>query len=306
MDTNEFNGVNQQAPNYQNNVGYQQPQNNMNYSNGQGMGYVANQAPKKAPNIFKQFAFSFVPPQYRELARAKVGSMIFLIILLVFLLTGFSFLTLAAGYVLSGGVSEMLDLFPDFSVEYGEFSIDQDFYVEEENTVVYMTEDVRYFDYDDVMDYRDEGFDSIMLVGRENMCIYSDREFQELYFYELGDISFDKETIENTFVPMIWLILLVWYAIWFVLRVLWYFLCATIYLLVGMLLALMFGKKISAGHIFKAAVFAKIPMFIIASLWNLLPIDLSFPGIIRVLATLVLFGFGVWFLPVKEEQYRRY
>ena len=127
------NGGYQQAPNYQNNGGYQQAPNYQNYGGYQQMpnyqNNMGNQQPAKAPNIFKQFAFSFVPPKYKDLARAKVGSMIWLIVLLVFLLTGFSFLSMLAGYVLTGGVSEMLDLFPYFELSDGEFSIDESFYV---------------------------------------------------------------------------------------------------------------------------------------------------------------------------------
>ncbi len=339
MDNNQFNGVNQQmpnvqgnagyqqAPNYQGNAGYQQApnyQNNAgyqqapNYQNNAGYGQMPNQPmpnyqnnmrnqqPAKAPNIFKQFAFSFVPPKYRDLARAKVGSMIGLIFLLVFLLTGLSFLGLIGGYVLSGGLGEVLDLFPDFEMSNGVFSIDETFYVEEDDLVMYMTDEVSEFDYYDVQSLMDEGFTSIMLVSKYNICLYEDYEYQEMYFDEFGDLTITKEAIENFVGPIMWITMFILYAIWFVLRVLWYFLCAGVYLLIGMLLALIYGKKIDAGHIFKAAVFAKIPMFVLASLFNMLPFEFSFPGFLRVLATLILFGFGVWFLPQKRQQYRQY
>ena len=309
------NGGYQQAPNYQNYGGYQQTPNYQNYGGYQQMpnqqmpsyqNNIGNQHPTKAPNIFKQFAFSFVPPKYKDLARAKVGSMIWLIVLLVFLLTGFSFLSLVAGYVLTGGVSEMLDLFPYFEISDGEFYIDETFYVEEDNLVMYMTDDIDEFDYYDVQSLMDEGFTEIMLVGRYNICLYEDYEYQEMYFDEFGDLSFTKDDIAKWTGPFIWVIMLIIYVIWFVLRVFWYFLCAGIYLLIGMLLALIYGKKIDAGHIFKAAVFAKIPMFVLVSLFNMLPLEASFPGFLRVLATLILFGFGVWFLPQKSQQYRQY
>ena len=304
------NGGYQQAPNYQNNGGFQQAPNYQNYGGYQQMpnyqNNMGNQQPAKAPNIFKQFAFSFVPPKYKDLARAKVGSMIWLIILLVFLLTGFSFLSMLAGYVLTGGVSEMLDLFPYFEVSDGEFSIDETFYVEEDDLVMYMTDDVDEFDYYDVQSLMDEGFTEIMLVGRYNICLYEDYEYQEMYFDEFGNLSFSKDDIAKWTGPFIWVVMLIIYVIWFVLRVFWYFLCAGVYLLIGMLLALIYGKKIDAGHIFKAAVFAKIPMFVLVSLFNMLPLEVSFPGFLRVLATLILFGFGVWFLPQKSQQYRQY
>ena len=309
------NGGYQQAPNYQNYGGYQQTPNYQNYGGYQQMpnqqmpsyqNNMGNQQPTKAPNIFKQFAFSFVPPKYKDLAKAKVGSMIWLIVLLVFLLTGFSFLSLVAGYVLTGGVSEMLDLFPYFEISDGEFYIDETFYVEEDDLVMYMTDDIDEFDYYDVQSLMDEGFTEIMLVGRYNICLYEDYEYQEMYFDEFGDLSFTKDDIAKWTGPFIWVIMLIIYVIWFVLRVFWYFLCASVYLLIGMLLALIYGKKIDAGHIFKAAVFAKIPMFVLVSLFNMLPLEASFPGFLRVLATLILFGFGVWFLPQKSQQYRQY
>lgn len=298
MDNNQFNGLNQQMPNEQGNGGYQQAPN---YQNNNGY-----QQPAKAPNIFKQFAFSFVPPKYKDLARAKVGSMIGLICLLVFLLTGLSFLGLIGGYVLSGGIQEALDMFPDFKIENGVFSIDDTFYAEEDDLVMYLTDEVDEFDYYDVQSLMDEGFTEIMLVGKYNICLYEDYEYQEMYFDEFGDLTITKDTIQSFVGPIMWITMFILYVIWFVLRVFWYFLCAGVYLLIGMLLALIYGKKIDAGHIFKAAVFAKIPMFVLASLFNMLPIDASFPGFLRVLATLILFGFGVWFLPQKRQQYRQY
>ena len=317
MNTNDYNGEFEQAPNYQNN-GYQQMPNYQNNGyqqmpNYQNNGYqqipnyqygMNEQQPQKAPNIFKQFAFAFVPPKYKELARAKTGSMIWLIILLVFFITGIGYLLIMADYIFNSGIGETLDSMPYFELENGELFIDDELCVEEGSTIIYVTDEIREFGYDDVEELQERGFVDIMLLGRYNMCLYTDREYKEMQYYELGDISITKDDVENWAGPYVWIIMFVVYAIWFVLRVVWYFLSAAIYLLIGMLLALIYGKQIGSGHIYRAAVYAKIPMFIFVSLWNALPLGLTFPGILKVIVTLVFLGLGVWFLPEKKPEYQ--
>lgn len=331
MNTNDYNGGYQQTPNYQNGAGYGQApnyQNNMNYGQASGypnnMGYAQSpgnmypgNAPvggnalktSKAPNIFKQFAFSFVPPMYKELARAKVGVMILLVLIVIFTACAFQYASFLLSYAISGGVGGVMELFPDFTLENGEFSIAQEFYIEEDGTVMHMTDDVSEFYYDDVEYYIDYGFDQVMLVGRYNICMYTiDDGYQEMYFDEFGDFSLSKEGIVKWGGIMILGFMLVYYICAFFFKAIWYFLMASIYLLLGMLFALIFDKEISAGHIFKAAVFAKLPFFIIAALFKCVGLDFGILGIIRAILTLAFFGLCVWFLPQKrpQAQYNRY
>ena len=331
MNTNEYNAGYGQAPDYPNNAGYGQApsyqsnaaygqmpnnQNNMNYGQNPGDVYPGNapaggnnQKPPKTPNIFKQFAFSFVPPMYKELAGAKVGIMILLVLIVIAMACVFQYGSFLLSYAISGGVSGIMELFPDFTLENGEFSIAQEFYIEEDDIVIYMTEDVYEFDYDDVEYYLDYGFEQVMLVGRYNICMYTiDDGYQELYFSELGDFSLSKDGIVKWGGITIVGFVLVYYIFAFFFKAIWYFLMASIYLLLGMLLAMIFSKEISAGHIFKAAVFAKLPFFMLAALFKCVGLNFGILGIIRAVLTLVFFGFCVWCLPEKRQrtQYNRY
>lgn len=322
MYTNEPSGMNQQndlnASNYQNPVGYQQMPN---YQQQQGYQQMPNyqqmqqgyqQAPnyqnqqysQKAPNIFVQFAYSFVPPKYRELAKVKVGVMIAFVVLLVFILTGINFASLAIGYVASGGVSEALDMFPDFMIDDGEFQIEETFLYNEAPMLWYMTDDIREFTYDDAKSYAQQGYTDIILVGRDMFSIYQDGEYQELYFDDLDDFTFSKETIENQIMPFLWIIILLGYVVWFLFRTLWYFLCAAVYMLPAWIVTLIAKKNVSAGNLFRAGVYSKVFMFVFVSIWDMLPIPFAFPGILRVLATTVFLGFAVLFMPEKTRYYR--
>lgn len=306
--------VYQQTPNYQynqeqqNQQYYQQPQNNMYQQAPQGYtvgyGYPVNggnnQTSGKAPNIFMQFFYSFVPPKYHELAKVKVGVMIWFVVLLVWIMTTLSLGSMVFSYVINGGVDVILDELPNFTVENGEFWIEEPYEFDYDTTYVYITDEVDEFNYFDVKMVEAAGYTDILLIGRENYCVYQVGELNELDFSDLGSISFSKDTIRNQIVPFVWICIVVGYAIWFVLRVLWYFLCAAVYMLVAMLVAWIAKKNVSAASLFKAAVYSKVFMFLFVSLWDILPISFGFPGILRVLATTVFLVFATLSLPEKN------
>lgn len=280
--------------------------NNMNSEVNNGMnnqyGSGGAQADQKAPNIFMQFAYSFVPPKYGRLTKVKTGSMIGFVTLFMLVITLISFVALGLQYIVGGGVEEILDELPDFELADGYFSIDEDYLYDEGSTLVFLTEYEDVFTSDDVRELSDMGYRTILLVTRDKLCMLNNGEYQEYYFYQMGDeITFNKEWIVNSLMPIIWVFIAICFAVFFVFRTFWYFLCAAIYLLIAMLIALVFQKKASAGDLFRAAVYAKVPMFVVALVLSVLPfVHFSIPGLLRTVITIIIMGFAVWSLPQKN------
>ncbi|MDE6016789.1 MAG: DUF1189 domain-containing protein [Acetatifactor sp.] len=280
------------------NNGFSNDMSNMNNQYGPGNA----PAKQKAPNIFMQFAYSFVPPKYGCLAKVKTGSMIGFVTLFMLVITLISFVSLGLEYIVGGGVESALDELPDFELRDGYFSIDEDYLYDEDDMFVYLTGYDDEFTYEDVRELNELGYRKIILANRDKVSMLNNGEYQEYYFSQLGSgVEIDKDWIINSLMPVMWVCLAVIFVIFFVFRTLWYFLCAAIYLLIAMLIALVFQKKLSAGDLFRAAVYSRVPMFVVALLLSELPfVHFSIPGIIRILITIVIMGFGVWSLPQKN------
>ncbi len=275
-------------------------QNGMNNEFNNGAGNA--QAQQKAPNIFMQFAYSFVPPKYGRLTKVKTGSMIGFVTLFMLVITLVSFVAMGLQYIVSGGVEEILDELPDFELADGVFSIDEEYMLDEGSTFVFLSEYEEVFTSDDVRELSSMGYRTILLVTRDKICMLNNGQYQEYYFYQMGsDIELNKEWIVNFLMPVIWVFLAMFFVLFFVFRSFWYFVCAAVYLLIAMLIALICQKKVSAGDLFRVAVYAKVPMFVVALLLSVLPfVHFSVPGILRTVITIVIVGFGVWSLPQKN------
>lgn len=294
MDSNGFNNdMNGQG----NNGMYNGAGNGMNNQFGNGA-----QVQQKAPNIFMQFAYSFVPPKYDSLTKVKTGSMIGFVTLFMLVITLISFVTFGLQYIIGGGVEEVLDELPDFELADGYFYIDEDYLYDEGDAFVLLTGYDEEFTYEDVKELSSMGYRTVLLVTRNKLCMLNNGEYQEYYFYQMGDnLELNKEWIINTLMPVIWVFIAIGFVFFFVFRTLWYFVCAAVYLLIAMLISLVFQKKASAGDLFRAAVYAKVPMFVVALVLSVLPfVHFSIPGVLRTVITIVIMGFAVWSLPQKN------
>lgn len=258
-----------------------------------------NQQPQKAPNFFKQLGYSFVPPQYGVLAKVKTGRMIGFVVLLTLIATIISFAGLAIDLATSDDLDKFLDGLPDFEVRNGRFSIDEEFIYDEDDTFVYLTDEFDEFIYEDAKYLKDLGYDFILLASRDNISIMQNGEYQEYDYSDLGSgLVLNKDWIITQLVPIIWVCVAVVYIFFFVGRTFWYFLCATIYFLCALLIGLIMSKKVSAGAMFRVAVYSKVLMFVVALLIDLMPfVSFSISGILRTVITLVFMGFAIWKLP---------
>ncbi len=292
----------QQGNSYQQGNAYQQGnfyQQENPYQQGNGYGnYDGDDESQKAPNIFQQFAFSFVPPLYHRLTKVKVGSMIGFVTLLVFVATLLSFASVMLSFS-SIDMEEIAARLPEFTLENGHLNLDEDFLFDEGSVFIYMTEDIDSFSYDDADEIADEGYRDVMLVGRDRISILQNGEYQQLDYSDLGSsFALSREWIATKLAPFIKMVIFLLYIVYFLWRILWYFLCAAVYMLFAMIIASAMHKQVPGEALFKTAVYAKVLMFVIAALLDLLPVVyLAVPFLFRVAVTIVFMGVAIMKLP---------
>lgn len=300
-----------------NNQDYQQNTNNNSYNNPNpiqyGEGYESNynynnnmyqpyEEPKK-PNFFMQFPYSFNPTKYGILANVKIGAMIGFVVLLLAVCTLISYISFAISYNNMDEFNEVIDDFPYFSVEDGEFFIEEEFEFDDPNkeAYVYMSDEYDSFSVADAETLHSEGYDTVMLISRTNLVMESDGEYNQLSFKDFGSFSFDKNWIIDTMLPGLFVLISIGFIIYYIARTLWYFFCALIYMLIAMLCAKIFRRDILAGVLFKASVYAKVLMTVAACLISVLPVTVSIPAFIRTMITLAMIIAAFGYLPQRSN-----
>ncbi len=285
----------------QQNNPYQQgnPYTNNGYGNyGGPYNYGGNPEPQKAPNIFEQFVFSFIPPRYNRLTRVSTGSMIGFVTLLTLISTVISFISLAIDFA-SIDMKDWINELPNFEISDGHLYMEENFLYDEDDIFLYMTDDIDNFSYDDASELADEGYEDIVLIGRDGISAMQDGQYQQLNYSDMGDeITINRDWLVDTLAPIIMIVIVFCYLIFFVGRTLWYFLCAAVYLLFAMLIASIMKKQLPTGALFKTAVYAKVLMFVVATLLSVVPfVSLSVPFLLRVAVTIMFMGFAIAKLP---------
>ncbi len=263
--------------------------------------YGGNSESQKAPNIFQQFVLSFIPFRYEGLTRVTTGSMIGFVTLLALIATVISFISLAISFS-PAELQTWTNKLPDFEIRDGHLFIEEDFLYDEDDMFVYMTEDIDAFTYEDAANLAAEGYQSIILVGRDRVSSMQNWEYQQGDFDNLaGEIEISKTWIVDTLLPMLKIVAIFGYVIFFVGRVLWYFLCAAVYLLFAMLIASVMKKQQSAGALYRVAVYSKVLMFVIAALLSELSfVHFSVPLMLRAAITIAFMGVAIAKLPGKN------
>ena len=239
-----------------------------------------------------------MPNLYDRLTKVKIGSMIGFVTLLVLAATLLSFIATMTGFF-SIDMKELAAGLPEFTLKNGRMYMDEDFVFDEGNVFVYMTEEIDSFSYDDAAEIIDEGYRDVMLVGRDRISIMQNGEYQQLDFSDLGNsFELSREWIATSLAPIITGVIIGAYIIYFLWRILWYFLCAAVYLLFAMLIASVMSKQVPGEALFRTAVYAKVLMFVVVTFLDLIPlVDISVPLLLRVAITIVFMGFAIWKLP---------
>lgn len=266
--------------------------NNFSYNGYGGQPGTGQIAPKR-PNILEQFAYSFQPQRYGDLARVKTGGMIGFVTLLALASTVCIFLLFVFTYISRGGADSFWDWVPDFELRDGRLSMDEEYVLDRRHQYVYITDETYGFRKRDVEHMAEQGYKQIILAGSERICVLSYDKYTEYAYSDLGDdLEIDREWVIAHLAPIFWVVTIIGFVVFFVGRTFWYFFCAMIYWLCALLMAAMLHKKIRTGVLYKAAVYSKVPMLVFATV-----LSFSIPGILRVAITLIFLGTAVGKLP---------
>lgn len=301
VNSNQQGAPYQQGNSYQQGTPYQQtnPYMDNSYGNyGGSYNYGSNPEPQKAPNIFLQFALAFIPPQYGRLTKVKTGSMIGFVTLLTLIATIISFVSIV---IILGPIkdSDWTNALPDFEISNGRLYMDEDFMYEDGPMLVFLTDSISGYTYDDASSLAESGYRNIVLAGRDRISIMQNGEYQQFDFKDLGtEIEISKDWIAESFMPFMMAMLALMYILFFVGRTFWYFFCAMLYFLFGMLIAQILHKKQSSGNLYRTAVYSKVLMFVVMAIFDAIPgVSFSVPVIVRIIITMIFMGFAIAKLP---------
>lgn len=264
--------------------------------------YQNYEEPKKT-SFFLQFPYSFNPTKYGMLMNVNVGAMIGFVVLLLAICTLVSYISFAISFNDKEAFNAVMDVVPYFSLDNGEFYIEEDFEYDDPNkdAYLYFSDDYDSFSVGDAEDVHNNGYDSVVLISRTNLVMESDGEYNQLYFRDISNLSFDKNWIMESMLPVLFFVISIGFFVYFIGRIFWYFFCALIYMLIAMLCALIFHRKFSAGVFYKTCVYAKVLMTVVACLLSVLPIAITIPGYIRTMITLAMIIVSFGNLPEKSN-----
>lgn len=84
-------------------------------------------------------------------------------------------------------MEELASQLPDFTLADGRLYMEEDFLYDESGIFVYMTEDIDGFSYEDAAELAAEGYQDVMLVGRDSISLMQDGQYQQADFADFGD-----------------------------------------------------------------------------------------------------------------------
>lgn len=288
--------------NYRSNSDYDS-YNSGSYGNYNSADNYSSYEEKEAPSFFMQFPYSFNPQKYGELVRVKNGPMIGFVILFLALCTIVTYIGFSISFSKTEEIEKVLNMFPDFCLTNGEFSIEETFEYADSDKEIYVlvSDEVDEFKLDEAQEKQEEGYDSVILIGQSNLVFENDGEYNQLKFSDLPEVTFNKEWIMDTFLPGLFVVVSIGFIFYFIGRTLWYFFCALMYMLIAMICAKIFHKEFTSGVLYKTAIYAKVIMTVVACLLSVLPIAVAIPAFIRTMITLAMMLVSFTNLPQRSD-----
>lgn len=253
------------------------------------------QPPQKPPNIFRSFLYAFIPTKYDQLIKVKTGSLIGFVILLTLL--GALVEMTAFGIRFMGEMNEEI---PNIVIRDGRLYTDGDYLATTQITYLYVTDDVDEFSYEDTKALVDSGYRQIMLIGRDKISVLRYQEYQELYFADV--VGYGEEiAIKDLEKVLLCIAVAIMSMIFYVGSAIWYFLSSAILLVIGLILAQLFGRRLNAGQIFRIAVYSRVLGYAAATLVNAFSfLSFSVPTFIRIAITLIFMTAVFYFIPRED------
>jgi len=257
---------------------------------------------EKKTNFFCIPVFSFVPAKYKELVKNSAGK-IFGVILVMFLLFG-----IISGINVALGVGEFADVVaescPDFELSNGSFSIEAPFEMEQDGMYILIDDRISNVTEDDIKDLIRENFYSqIIVLGSDSFGMYNNGQIQAFDLDQVSDFSISKTSLINEIIPAFKPLIFGAVVLFYLIYVGFYYLAALIMSLFTMIICKIFKKDIESKERFRMTVLAKLPVFIVTFV-----IELVSPLSINIwIGALLVIAFTVAIVAMwKDDENQQY
>lgn len=241
------------------------------------------------PNIFRSFLYALMPTKYDRLINVKAGSTIGFVFLLVLIVTLVNMTVFGIRYC-----GEFDKEFPEILIlRDGSLYIEEEYVLDEGTRYLLVTDRVNGFCYEDVKEMAAAGYRQIWLVGRDNMVAFQyPVPYKELYFADL--VGNGKEIrVKDALRVISYIAIACVTVIFYIGGVLWYFLCSTVLLVIGLIAARLYKRALSAEQIFRIAIYSQVLVYVAAMFVNVCTfMHWDIPNFIKAAIT-VLFLIGV-------------
>ena len=250
----------------------------------------------KPPNIFRSFLYALIPTKYDQLIKVKTGSMIGFVFLLVLIATLARMTVFGIRYN-----GEFDEGFPDILIRDGRLFIEEDYMLDERTRYLLVTDKVDGFSYEDVMELADAGYNQIWLVGRDKITVMQHTNCRELYFADV--VGYGEEIrVKEVVRVILYIAVALVTVIFFVCGVLWYFLCSAVLLVIGLIIAQMFKRDLSAGQVFRIAVYSRVLVYVVATFVIVCSfMHFAIPNFFRVFLTVLFLIAAIRFIPQPNK-----
>ena len=174
-------------------------------------------------NVFRILAGTVQPEKYNRIIRNSVGKL-FLAVLIVFVFLGMLNMFRAPKY--EKNLRELAEEIPEFELSSDGFYIDVPFESDTEGAYIYLTDEIDGFELDDMQEYVSDhrGLSTAIVMGNKKATYYGNGQYQQLEYKDLGGFSISRDKIINNYVPLVTLIIMIFYGIGIFFAIGWHYL----------------------------------------------------------------------------------
>lgn len=259
------------------------PLGSVDYSR-QGTGYyntpdTKNWSRQERMPFFKQLFISFVPPLYvkykwisKSATKGFVKSFMLLLLIIVYIRVGISIFT--GGNEGKGILSGV----PDFRIENGELSLEGEILHidDEKGTVIYATDEIASFTYDDLDPYMKEGYSEVLLISRTNcVLLRGGMMVRSFKWSQVTAKVIDKKWMMAKAMPVLVVGLFLFTLAAVFISALFYRFVAWLFSLVGKLIARIEKRSVTSLNMFKITVYALVPGMILKTIFGFVPASIA-------------------------------
>ena len=192
-----------------------------------------------------------------------------------------------------GLMAELDEMVPEFELEDGILWVDQ--VIEYEEGGVYINIDTDpdsvFYDASEIRDFLSD-YRQVILMDSEKMIMKDNRETNQFYFYEFGNIKFTKDNLLG-FLPFLFLCaVLVLILMYFVMTALFFFGVIFVALL-GMVAASCMNCRLTFGQLYMLGIYSRVLPLGIKALISFLPFHIPFFWILNFGLSLLILIFAM-------------